>query len=369
MKVLHLIAAPTMTGPADPALGLARGQAALGVDVRIGFDTRREGNMAGKVADSGVPAVEGLTLSTKAGAIAAVRDGLRLRALAADVDVVHAHSSHDHSLALGIGGRATLVRSIHHPRGCRRRGLQSFAYQRTAGFFVVAGAHRELLLESYPDLPADRVRVVPGAVDVDRFSPAADGAGVRAETGFGPDRVLLGMVARIKPGRGHDLLLDAFRAAREVRPELALALIGKGEGVPQTEARIVELGLDAHVARLGFRDEDLPEAIRACDATVLLEEGNDASCRAILESMACGVPVLGADHPAIHDALEGDSGGVLVARRDHAAWVEALIQAATWDSEALRARARAARARVEARHTDVIRAERVLEAYRRWGSV
>lgn len=368
MRVLHLVSAPTMTGPADPALGLARGQRAIGIDAVIGYDTQREGNMARKVREAGVPSAPELVLGTKAGLGAALADRARIRRLAAEFDVVHAHTSHDHALAAGLGRRALLVRSIHHPRGCRRRGLQGFVYRRTGGFVLVAEAHRALLLQSYPSVEPARAEVVPGAVDVDRFTPAADGEPVRAEAGFGSDRALVGLVARIKPGRGHDLLLEALVAARRRAPALALALIGKGEGVPETEARIEALGLGAHVRMLGFRDADLPAAIRACDVTVLLEEGNDASCRAVLESMACGVPVLGADLPAIRDALEGESGGALFGHRDRAALEEALVAAAGWSGSERAARGAQARARAIARHSDEARARAVLAAYRRWGA-
>lgn len=367
MRVLHLVSAPTLTGPADPALGLARGQLEAGVQVHIAFDTLRSGNMADKVRASGVPHLEGLTLSTKAGLRAAWSDRRRLAALARDFDVVHAHTSHDHALAWGIGSQTLLVRSIHHERGCRRRGLQPWIYAATGGFILVAEAHRQQLLKAYKSLGSSRAVVVPGAVEVTRFRPEVDGAAVRAEMGFGPDRVVLGMVARIKPGRGHGLMLEALREARARCPQLAVALIGKGEGVPEVKAQVKALGLEAHVAWLGFRDADLPQAIAACDATVLLEQGNDASCRAVLESMACAVPVLGAGHPAIADALVGQA-GLLFAPRDREALVGAMIQAATWSPAEREDWGRRGLARVLGHHTDAVRAQQVMRAYEQWGA-
>lgn len=366
MKVLHLVSAPTLTGPADPALGLARGQKALGIDVMLGFDTQRTGTMAGKVAEAGVPGVPELVLSTKAGLGAMWRDRRWIQAHAQDFDVVHVHTSHDHALAVGINGRTALVRSIHHPRGCRRRGLQGYIYKRTTGFVLVASAHRDLLLEAYPGLTPSRAVVVPGAVDPQRFSPDADGASVRDEMGFSAGRRVVGMVARIKAGRGHSLILEALLEARLTAPELALALIGKGEGVPEVKAQVEAMGLSEHVAWLGYRDEDLAEAIRACDATVLLNEGNDASCRAVLESLSCGVPVIGAAHPAIADAL-APTHGRLFEPGDRAGLVAGLLDAVRWSDSERQGLARHARAQVLEHHTDQVRAQSVLQAYRDWG--
>lgn len=367
MRVLHLVSAPTMTGPADPALGLARGQRALGVDAVIAYDTHRAGNMADKVTAAEVPHVSDLVLSTKAGLSAAWRDRRRLIDHARSFDVVHAHTSHDHALAVGVARNALLVRSIHHPRGCARRGLEPWIYRRTQGFVLVAQAHRERLARSYPRLAAERMTVVPGAVDVDRFCPERDGAAVRKEMGFGPERFVLGLVARIKAGRGHRLFLEAIQAARAQLPQIAVALIGKGEGVPEVQRDVAELGLEPDVAWLGFRDEDLPEAIRACDVTVLMEEGNDASCRAVLESMACEVPVVGASHPAIVDAILPGTGLVFPAR-DRDALVQAIVQVASLATTERLSMAKRARAAVLQSHTDRVRADRVLSAYRAWGA-
>ncbi len=367
MRVLHLVSAPTMTGPADPALGLARGQRAIGVDAAIAYDTHRSGNMADKVLAADVPHVSDLVLSTKAGLTAAWRDRRRLIDYARSFDVVHAHTSHDHMLAVGVARHTLLVRSIHHPRGCARRGLEPWVYRRTHGFALVAKAHQQQLAASYPKLRAEQMTVVPGAVDTVRFSPDRAGAAVRQEMGFQPQRLVLGLVARIKAGRGHRLFLEAIQAARVQVPRIAVALIGKGEGVPEVRKDVAELGLEPHVAWLGFRDRDLPEAIRACDLTVLMEEGNDASCRAVLESMACEVPVVGASHPAIADAISPGTGLVFPAR-DRDALVQAIAQMASLTACERLGMGRRARSVVLKAHTDRVRAERVVRAYAAWGA-
>ncbi|MEQ8278195.1 MAG: glycosyltransferase family 4 protein [Deltaproteobacteria bacterium] len=360
MRILHLVSFPTMTGPADPALGLARAQRAAGIDVSIAIDRLREGNMLEKVRASEVPLVDGLTLSTKAVG-RTLADLVKLGSVTKGFDVVHVHASNDHALAAARSAGRILVRSIHHPRSARRRGLQGWVYGRTDGFTVPAEAHRRLLLESYAP-PEDRVIVLPGAVDERRFHPGVDGGSLRDRFSVPRDAIVVGMIARIKPGRGHDLLLEAFR--RLAAPGVRLVFIGKGEGEATLDAAIAEHGLAEVTHRYGFRDADLPEAIRSCDVTVLLEEGNDAGCRAVLESMAVGVPVIGAAHPAIAEALAGADVGWTIPVRDVDALHAALVEAV--GSEALRqAKGAAARAHVEASYTDARRAERMSAFYTR----
>lgn len=365
MKILHLVSSPTLTGPADPALGLARAQRALlGLDVELACDHLRPGNLIEKARAAGVPVVDALRLSTKGGLFDALADRRALRRLADEHDVVHAHTSHDHALAVLARGRAKIVRTIHHPRSLARRGLQGWAYARTDGFVLVAEAHRARLAESYPFVDASRIVVVRGAVDVERFRPGLDGSALRAQHELPAGAFVVGMVSRIKPGRRHEVLLDAFMRARTHTPrELHLVFVGKGEGEPALKAAIAARGLGDVTHLYGFRDEDLPEAYASMDVSVLLSEGNDAGCRAVLESLASGVPVIGGRWPAIVDALDGELAGRLVDPDDVPALADALVEAASLDAPARAARARSARARVEARYTERVRAEAVVALY------
>jgi glycosyltransferase involved in cell wall biosynthesis len=361
LRVLHLVSSPTMTGPADPALGLARAQASLGVEVKLACDQVREGNMTAKCGEAGIEVERSLRLCTTRAFSTALGDRARLRRFADQYDVLHAHTSHDHALAAAARGRAMLVRTIHHPRATHRRGLQGWAYRRTDGLLFIAERHRSVLLESYLSIDPSRTDVIPGAVDPDRFRPDRDAGSFRETHQIPRDAFLFGMIARIKPGRGHELLL---RALVEV-PNAHLALIGKGEGEPEVKAQVVLQGLGDRVHFYGFRDADLPQAIRSLDASILLAEGNDASCRAVLESMACAIPVIGADLPAIREAIQGSGGGLLVPPGDRGPLVAAMRELAESDRARIEEMGRHARARILERHTDRARAERVLAFYRR----
>jgi glycosyltransferase involved in cell wall biosynthesis len=365
LRVLHLVSSPTLTGPADPALGLARAQMSLGIDVKLACDQIREGNLTAKCDEAGIPVERSLRLCTTRALTTAFGDRSRLRRFADEYDVVHAHSSHDHAIAAAARGRALLIRTIHHPRSTAKRGLQGWAYGRTDGLIFVAERHRKSLMESYPAMEQGRTEVVPGAVDPERFRADADGSAIRAEHGIPPQAFLFGIISRIKPGRGHDLLL---RALADV-PDVHLALIGKGEGEPEVRAQIAALELGSRVHFYGFRDADLAEAIRSLDASILLAEGNDAGCRAVLESMSCTVPVIGADLPAVREALEGAGAGLLVPPGDRGPLIAAMRELAESPRERLRSMGIAGRERVLSRHTDRARAERVLAFYRKVGAV
>ncbi len=353
-----------MTGPADPALGLVRGQRQYtDIDARLAFDRVRAGNMARKVACAEVPSEPSLFLCTKGGVGRAIRDWWSLSRLGRGYDAIHVHSSHDHALAAWMRNRPCLVRSIHHPRSVVRRRFQGLAYRRTDGFIFVVEAHRRAFLSAYPEVPEHRTAVVSPAVDPKRFGPSADGRALRQAYGIPADAFVVGMVARIKAGRGHALLVDAFRRVSVNGRSPWLVFVGKGEGVDVLRADVDRAGIGARTRFFGFRDGDLPEAIAACDATVLLREGNDAGCRAVLESMAVGVPVIGASLPAVEHILGPGSGGFLVPADDVGALSEAISRWASLEGSVLRAMGLEGRKRVLEAFTDQQRAERVSAFY------
>jgi glycosyltransferase involved in cell wall biosynthesis len=110
---------------------------------------------------------------------------------------------------------------------------------------------------------------------------------------------VIGVFASFKPQKNHSMLLHAFRKVLDHRPDTQLLLVGDQlygnmngtkEYHGKLEALIEELGIRRRCAFLGNRD-DVEYLYPACDVTALasLYEGTP---NVLLESMACGVPVV-----------------------------------------------------------------------------
>jgi len=204
--------------------------------------------------------------------------------------------------------------------------------------------------------------VVPAGVDAAWFSPGR-APELRARWGVPEEAPLAGIVARMKPERGHRVLLEAFaRALRQV-PEAHLVLVGRGEDEPALRELAGRLA-PARIHLGGYlRGPGLVEAYRALDVAIWLREGNDGACRGVLEAMACGLPVIAGDEGAAAELVRDGVHGRVVDAADPARIAAALAEL-LGDLRSARKMGAGARARAE-EFTPARAAEETLAFWRR----
>jgi len=310
LTVLHVVANRWWTGSAEPTLRLVLGLRARGHRVLLGLAPGDRFEV--KAREAGVEPVEGLQLDVKSGPAAIVGDARRLKTLVTreGVDVVHAHHGHDHWLGWWAHGTAALVRTFHNERAVRTSWPDSALYRRTRALVAVSRRIEERLREA--GLPGERVYRADGVVDAARFATDASGAAkIRDEFGVA-QAPLVGCVARLAADRGHEALIEGFRLLSAGRADARLLLVGKGERRDALEGLVKRLALERRVFFAGYRDSDLPGVLGALDVFVLMGAGSDESCRAALEAMAAGRPVLAARVGALPDAVVHGETGLLL---------------------------------------------------------
>ncbi|HEY4884944.1 MAG TPA: glycosyltransferase family 4 protein [Myxococcales bacterium] len=314
---LLMVSSSSRTGPAEGLISLARELRAQGLDARFAGDTVRPGeNLGEHLALAGVPCESGLRLSRKVRLRDLVHDAGLLTSFARSgrYDVLHTAFAHDHSLALWAARRARNP-DLRVVRAAQRRldvsagalGQRLWALRRTDGVLVHSASYRAALLGQ--GLDARRVAHVAAGVDGRWFSPGR-APELRARWGIPAGAPLAGIVARMKPERGHRPLLQAFAEVQRQVPGAWLVLVGRGEDERALRALAAELGLSRAVFGGYLRGPELLEAYRALDVAVWLREGNDGACRGVLEAMACAVPVVAGDDGAPPE-LVGETGRVV----------------------------------------------------------
>jgi len=290
------------------------------------------------------------------------RDVVRLRRLVRTraIDVVHVHHSHDHWLGQLGRGRAALVRTFHNHRSVGLGWLARRLYRRTDAAIAVSRPIEERCLRA--GVPRERVHRVAGVIPVERFLAAASPDAVRRELGLGQGP-LVGSVARLAHNRGHETLIRGFQQLLATHPQARLLLVGKGEARDRLEGLVNDLRLADRVLFTGYRDADLPAVLQALDAFVLMGAGSDESCRAALEAMAAGRPVVARRVGALPDAVDHGGTGLLL-DDDRPESVEAALRALLADPGRARAMGEAGRRRARDEFSPERHAEDVEAIYR-----
>lgn len=173
--------------------------------------------------------------------------------------------------------------------------------------------------------PNNEVYVSPSAgVDLDVFRP--HGPQRRRLPGH-PLRV--GFVARIEPGKGWEVLLEATALLRKQNPELALevAIVGEGSETEALKARIHELGLAGVATYVGAMPQQrLPAFYSSLDIFVFPTQRAAESLGLVgIEALACGIPAICSDIGGIRGYMRDGVNGYLFPPGDASALARRII--------------------------------------------
>ncbi|MCE8017244.1 glycosyltransferase family 4 protein [Halomonas sp. MCCC 1A17488] len=275
------------------------------------------------------------------------------------IDVLHCHKSSDlrlGALLVTLQPRLKLFYTDHMGVTRPKKDLyHRWAYGRVTRLFAISEATRRRNLKAFP-LPAARIHRLYLGIDLAPYAPQLDRASrelLRRELDVAPDQVAIGLPGRLTDGKGHEVWLEGLARLRERAPGLAWhgVLIGgltASEGsdeayVAQLRKRVAALGLEGRVTFAGYRP-DLPRLFEALDI-VCVPSRNEAFGLTVVEAMAAGKAVVGADSGAIPELLEADCGR-LAAPEEPQAWAEAMAELGQ-DAALRRRLGQAARCRAE----------------------
>jgi len=229
--------------------------------------------------------------------------------------VVHAHNDTALFYAvlaamLALPRRVRVVASFHAWPSQGGRGARWLT--RAAGTVASVAAVSE-------DLAALLVRagwlgrcaVIPNGVDTDRFSPCGPTDHWRDRLGVGERDFLVGHVARFDPIKRHTDLLEAATWLAQARARIVLVLVGQGPLLNEMRSRAAGLPNVRFVAHVA----DMPPLLRSLDAMVLCS-AHEGTPLALLEGMACGLPVVATAVGGVPHLLR-DAGSLVPPRDPH----------------------------------------------------
>jgi glycosyltransferase involved in cell wall biosynthesis len=323
MKILHLFSNRKLTGPADPALSLCAELKRQGADIFFACCSPSSKKMAavkGRAEELGLEPITSFQLKKHFDLKANVQD---LRAIPRflrehEIDIVHTHLDNDHLIGAHAARRArtgaVLLRSCYQGRGPRRTLRSRHVFGRyTDGVIVPSEIARTAMLEKFKFAP-ERVWLVGGSIDTDRFDPAKVRRDMRPDFSLDLGDFVVGIVARIQSHRRFDVLLEAMKIVSRRNPSIKLLIIGRGTKKEQLVVEPVRrMKLSKSVKFAGYRaGNEYVDTLACIDAKVFLVPGTDGTCRAVREAMAMGKPIIAARRGMLPEIVDHGVNGLIV---------------------------------------------------------
>jgi glycosyltransferase involved in cell wall biosynthesis len=214
------------------------------------------------------------------------------------------------------------------------RRLLRYTLMKADGVIAVSQALKDAIRRL--GVPGEKVAVIPNGVDPLKFSPLPKEESCK-RLGL-PDQKIILSVGRLTCNKGFDVLVRAFKILLEKFQACPLSLVIVGEGAfrKQLEEMISSAHLSQRVHLVGaVPHEELALWYNAADI-FCLASSQEGYPNVLLESLACGTPVVATSVGGIPEIIHSDAIGFLT-ERDEWDIAEKLCLALnkTWHSDAI----------------------------------
>ena len=302
-KPLHIVHTESSTGWGGQELRiLAEARGMIGRGHRVTLIAPVAARIFAEASRFRVPVVPLPIERKRLGGVGALRDWLRVH----PADIVNTHSSTDSWLvALAwatLSKGPVIVRTRHISAPVPNNFASRWLYRDAARYVVTTGESLRSQLIDRLSMDAARVVSIPTGIDTAAFRPptARERASARNAIGVDAKTLVVGIVATLRSWKGHRYLIEGFAdALRTLGPlPTKLVIVGDGPQREALEALVDKLALRAHV-RFGGNQPNVTPWLHGLDLFSLPSYANEGVPQAILQAMACGVPVITTDAGAI----------------------------------------------------------------------
>jgi glycosyltransferase involved in cell wall biosynthesis len=254
------------------------------------------------------------------------------------IEIVNTHKPKPHTLALlaAITAQVPVVVATRRVSFPLRRHPFRWA-KWVAGvdkIIAVARSVEESLIRS--GVPAEKVVTIYGAIDLNRFRPAAPDPALQAELGIEEGTWIVGKVADYRPWKGYGVYLEAASMVLKEEPRVRfLAIGGKSDYFNEMQAQARRLSIENQVTFTGFRD-DVERFYPLMNVSVNCSTAGEGLPGVLRESLAMEVPVVATDVGGNREVVIDDQTGRLIPPNDPGALARAILDLLSDRETALR---------------------------------
>lgn len=266
-------------------------------------------------------------------------------------DIVHTHAAKSGAigrLAAHACGVPVVVHTFHghvfHSYFSKMKtqafiGIERYLARRSSGIIAISDIQKQELSETYRICSADKIRVIPLGLDLDRFRENQDQkrAAFRARYFIADDEVAVGIIGRIVPVKNHSLFVAAAAKLVAASPQkVRFIIVGDGDSRPQMEEELKAAGIDYAY----FPEEqrgataictswltNVDEVLAGVDMAVLSSH-NEGTPVSMIEAQAAARPVISTNVGGVADIIRDGVTGYITPPGDVEAFATAMIRLA-----------------------------------------
>lgn len=197
-------------------------------------------------------------------------------------------------LAAKLVGVPVILASIHFmgAKGQKKSIIGPFnkALTPITDRIIAVSENQKRYLISEEGLPGDKIIVIPNGIDLGTFKPEKEAERLKQTLNIPENHFVIGQVAKMRPEKGHRVLLKAIQRLMEQRKKGIVLLIGDGPERRALESFCEAQSLTSMVRFLGDR-QDLADLISILDIGTL-SSSMETFPNALLEYMALAKPIV-----------------------------------------------------------------------------
>jgi glycosyltransferase involved in cell wall biosynthesis len=177
-----------------------------------------------------------------------------------------------------------------------------------------------------------RIRQIPNAVDTERFHPitATERRALRTRLGLPVEKLVFVFSGRLSRAKGLPMLVEAWGELVRHYPEAFLVIVGSGRlSFDDCEAEIrglVETRSLTECVQFAGESDRVHDYLQAADVFIFPTDYEGFSL-ALVEALACGMPVVGTAVGAAPDLIDDGRNGYLFPPKDPAALLAVMHRA------------------------------------------
>jgi len=179
---------------------------------------------------------------------------------------------------------------------------------------VVSKFIKDEIVKRYPEVPPEKIHVIPNGVEESYFDEHFDGGAVRSRFDI-DDKVVFGFVGFFlheKSWHKLEWFLPVFLEATRNKPEVVIMLVGDGPGRKGLEEIARESGAEERVIFTGsVPNREVGHYLSAMDVGVIPHTNEYRSPIKMFEYMALGKPILAPDVEPVSSVIGGIQGDYL----------------------------------------------------------